>query len=143
MKTENKPNMGFLVFQICFVDYGNQCSMSISSASEPESSLMNLTGSDFISAFSFRFTATEIPAKWRGGGGGGGGRLFEGGDYFKYFGQRGAIIRGRGLIEGRLLFEELRYVHNLRKKGSAHPKINTERFMNTFVNRLIFKLHLL
>ena len=29
------------------------------------------------------------------------GRLFEGGDYFKYFGQRGAIIRGR------LLFEEI------------------------------------
>ena len=42
-------------------------------------------------------------------GGGGGGRLFEGGDYFKYFGQRGAIIRGRRLIEGRLLFEDLRY----------------------------------
>ena len=38
---------------------------------------------------------------------GGGGRLFEGGDYFKYFGQRGAIIRGRRLIEGRLLFEEI------------------------------------
>ena len=35
------------------------------------------------------------------------------------------------------------YVHNLRKKGYACPKINTERFMNTFVNRLIFKLHLL
>ena len=41
-------------------------------------------------------------------GGGGGGRLFEGGDYFKYFGQRGAIIRGRRLIEGRLLFKEIR-----------------------------------
>ena len=40
---------------------------------------------------------------------GGGGRLFEGGDYFKYFGQRGAIIRGRRLIEGRLLFEEIWY----------------------------------
>ena len=35
------------------------------------------------------------------------------------------------------------YVHNLRKKGCARPKINTERFMNTFVNRLIFKLNLL
>ena len=33
------------------------------------------------------------------------------------------------------------YVHNLRKKGCAHPKINTQRFMNTFVSRLIFKLH--
>ena len=38
------------------------------------------------------------------------GRLFEGGDYFKYFGQRGAIIRGRRLIKGRLLFEEIRYL---------------------------------
>ena len=37
------------------------------------------------------------------------GRLFEGGDYFKYFSQRGAIIQGRRLIEGRLLFEEIRY----------------------------------
>ena len=42
--------------------------------------------------------------------GGGGGQLFEGGDYFKYIGQRGAIIRGRRLIEGRLLFEEIRYI---------------------------------
>ena len=30
------------------------------------------------------------------------------------------------------------YVHNLRKKGCVRPKINTQRFMNTFVNRLIF-----
>ena len=44
--------------------------------------------------------------------GGGGGRLFDGGDYLKYFGQRGAIIRGRRLIEGRLLFEEIRYDNN-------------------------------
>ena len=36
------------------------------------------------------------------------GRLFKGGDYFKYFRQRGVIIRGRRLIEGRLLFEEIR-----------------------------------
>ena len=43
-------------------------------------------------------------------GGGGGGRLFEGGDYFKYFRQRGAIIQGRRLIAGRLLFEEIWYV---------------------------------
>ncbi|CAH3150518.1 unnamed protein product, partial [Porites lobata] len=27
------------------------------------------------------------------------------------------------------------YVHNLRKKGCARLKINTARFMNTFVNR--------
>ena len=38
-----------------------------------------------------------------------GGRLFEEGDYFKYFRQRGAIIQGRRLIRGRLLFEEIWY----------------------------------
>ena len=37
-------------------------------------------------------------------------RLFEEGDYFKYFGQRsGAIIPGRRLIEGRLVFEEIQH----------------------------------
>ena len=36
--------------------------------------------------------------------GAGEGRLFEGGDYFKYFRQRGVLIRGRQLIKGRLLF---------------------------------------
>ena len=43
---------------------------------------------------------------------GGWGRLFEGGDYVKYFRQRwvGAIIRGRRLIKGRLLFEEIQYL---------------------------------
>ena len=46
----------------------------------------------------------------RGVGGGGVERLFVGGDYFKYVDQRGAIIRGRRLIEGRLLFEEIRYL---------------------------------
>ena len=30
----------------------------------------------------------------------GGGRLFEVGDYFKYFGQWGAIIRGTAIIRG-------------------------------------------
>ena len=54
--------------------------------------------------------------------GGGGGRLFEGGDYFKYFGQRGAIIRGRRLIEGRLLFEEIRYIPN---QLNSQPKIES------------------
>ena len=34
------------------------------------------------------------------------------------------------------------YVHNLRKKGCARPKINTERFMNTFVNRIPCKQRL-
>ena len=33
-------------------------------------------------------------------------------DYFKYFRQRGAIIRGRRLIEWRLLFEEIRYFNS-------------------------------
>jgi len=40
----------------------------------------------------------------------GGRGLFEKGDWFKYFRLReGAIIRGRRLMEGRLLFEEIRY----------------------------------
>ena len=37
------------------------------------------------------------------------GGLFEEGDYFKYFHQRVAIVRGRLLIEGWLLFEEILY----------------------------------
>ena len=44
------------------------------------------------------------------GVGGGGGRLFEEGDCFKYFRQRGAIIGGRRLLEGRRLVEEIRYL---------------------------------
>ena len=35
------------------------------------------------------------------------------------------------------------HVHNLKKKGCVRLKINTQCSMNTFVNRLIFKLHLL
>ena len=34
--------------------------------------------------------------KWRAGWG----RFFEGGDYFKYFGQRGAFNRGTAIIRG-------------------------------------------
>ena len=34
--------------------------------------------------------------------------LFKVGDYFKYFLQKRAIIGGRLLIEGQLLFEEIR-----------------------------------
>ena len=30
--------------------------------------------------------------------------------------------------------------YNLQQKGCHRPRINMERFMNTFVNRLIFKL---
>ena len=40
------------------------------------------------------------------------GRLFEGGDCFKSFRRSGAIIQGRRLIEGLLLFEEERYVQS-------------------------------
>ena len=50
----------------------------------------------------------------------GGDYSIEGDDYFKYFHQRGAIIWGRRLIEGQLLFEEIRYLkmwnHYVREK---------------------------
>ena len=48
------------------------------------------------------------------------GRLFEGGDYFKCFGQRGAITQGRRLIEERLLFDEIRYVISVRRTTAVH-----------------------
>ena len=63
----------------------------------------------------YSFAASNFPLTWQGGdkrkrrwweGGGG---LLKGGDYFKYFHQRGAIFLGRWLFEGRLLFEEIRY----------------------------------
>ena len=41
--------------------------------------------------------------------GGGGRGLFVGGNYFKYSVSRGVIIRGRRLIEGRLIFKQIRY----------------------------------
>ena len=50
----------------------------------------------------------EDGERGRGGGGGAIIRVFEGGDYFKYLHQRGAIIRGRPSIEGQLLLEEIR-----------------------------------
>ena len=37
-------------------------------------------------------------------------RLFKGGNQFKYFSQRETIIRGRRLIEGQLLFQEIQYL---------------------------------
>ena len=37
-------------------------------------------------------------------------RLFKGGNQFKYFSQREAIIRGRRLVEGQLLFQEIQYL---------------------------------
>ena len=45
----------------------------------------------------------ETEGDERGGGGGGG-------NYLKYYHQRGVIIQWRRLIEGQLLFEEIRHV---------------------------------
>ena len=45
---------------------------------------------------------------------GGFGRLLEGGEYFHYFplrGEGGGVVRGRRLIEGQLLFEEIWYMY--------------------------------
>ena len=53
---------------------------------------------------------------------GGWGRLFEGGDNFKYFRLRGAIIQGRQLFKGRLLFEEIRYIHKTKKDEARKSK---------------------
>ena len=39
--------------------------------------------------------------------------------------------------------EKNNLTYNLRRKNCQRPKINTERFKNTFVNRLIFKYNLL
>ena len=39
--------------------------------------------------------------------------------------------------------EKKNLTYNLRRKSFQRPKINTERYKNTFVNRLIFKYNLL
>ena len=39
--------------------------------------------------------------------------------------------------------EKNNLTYNLRRKSCQRPKINTERYKNTFVNRLIFKCNLL
>ena len=39
--------------------------------------------------------------------------------------------------------EKNNLTYNLRRKSFRRPKINTERYKNTFVNRLIFKYNLL
>ena len=51
-----------------------------------------------MSIFHLKGSRDKRKRKWRegGGGGGGGGE----GDYFKYFRQRGAIIRGTAIIRG-------------------------------------------
>ena len=67
------------------------------------------------------FAGSDSPSTWQGGGkrkrrwreGWEGGRLFERGSYFKFFHQRGVIIRGTCLIEGRLPLEEIRYIKKL------------------------------
>ena len=60
--------------------------------------------------FHFNFTRRVQKKEKMTRGVGGGRLLFEGGDYFKYFHQRGAIIGGRRLIEGRLFFKEIRWL---------------------------------
>ena len=57
-------------------------------------------------------------------GGGGGRLLFQGGDYFKYFHQRGAIIRGTAILQGNTVVSSLIYISSvickvqcLRKRG--------------------------
>ena len=60
--------------------------MSISLALEHKLSLINSAGSDCTSS---------RQARWVGGGGG---RLFEGGDYFKYFRLRDTINQGTAII---------------------------------------------
>ena len=70
--------MGFLQYEaIC------SFSMSISSLS---------CGIEL--AFSVILDTEGVKQKKDRGGGGGGGRLFEGGDYFKYFNKKGAIEGG-------------------------------------------------
>ena len=55
------------------------------------------------------------------GGGGGLGRLFEGGDYFKYFHQRGAIIQGDTVVSSLIYISSvIDKVQCLRKKRRLH-----------------------
>ena len=67
----------------------------MSSALELELSLISFAGSDSTFAVSSKSTTMGIPSGWGGG------------DYFKRIRQREAIIWGRLLNEGRLLFEEI------------------------------------
>ena len=80
--------------------------MSITSVSELELSLISFSGSDSTLTWQ---EGDKRNRRRQEGWGGGGGRLFEGGGFFKYFRLKEAIIQGRRLIEGRLLFEEIRY----------------------------------
>ena len=72
------------------------------------------------------------------------GRLFKGDDCFKYFRQSGAIIQGRRLIEGLLLFEEKRYVQSrltqlisrITEKPFATPA-HPEHMVNSYYDLVI------
>ena len=57
--------------------------------------------------------------------GGGGGGLFVGGYYFKYSVSRGVIIRGRRLIEGRLIFKQIRYTILSHHDGTVSVNVLT------------------
>ena len=72
---------------------------------------------------------------------GGGGRLFVGDDYFKYFQQRGVIIRGRRSIEGRLLCEEIRYTHQVFNEKFACNSFFCLRKVNLFTFLYFFTCH--
>ena len=71
--------------------------MSISSASDLDLSLISFAGSD--STLTWQGGDKRKRKRQEGLGGG---------DYFKYIFLKGVIIRGRQLIKGRLLFEEMR-----------------------------------
>ena len=68
-------------------------------SSLPESSI-SLARSDSTSASSLTGRG-ETKGRYIGGRERG---LFEGGDYFEYFNQKGAILRGRRLIEGSYIY---------------------------------------
>ena len=69
--------------------------MSMSSVSELESSLISFAGSNSTLASSLQLWVCLVGNRYGNGGGGGGGWLFEEGNYFEHFGQRGTIIQGR------------------------------------------------
>ena len=60
-------------------------------------------------------------------GGGGGGRLFEGGDYFEYFHQRGTINRGTAIIRGNTVLENI-CVGSVSSAAVDYMRSNVSRF---------------
>ena len=72
-------------------------SMSITSVSELELSLISFSGSDSTLTWQ---GGDKRNRRRQEGWGGGGWRLFEGGDYFKYFRLKEAINRGTTIIRG-------------------------------------------